>query len=113
MQVAWQMLGLQHLNTELQSAVGAAELEALALADKGSFTNDNAAALLPPCEMDFGSVGVGLEARLFWVSFTNNSALPVCWELHSYDKPQVRQASVPLIGTCRAHTSAHYPSMSE
>jgi hypothetical protein len=87
------MLGLQHLNTELQSAVGAAELEALALADKGSFTNDNAAALLPPCEMDFGSVGVGLEARLFWVSFTNNSALPVCWELHSYDKPQVRQVS--------------------
>lgn len=83
------MLGIQQLNKELCSAVSTAELQAQALSDKGSLTNDNAAALLPPFEVDMGVVAAGQVLRSFWLQFSNTGALPLNWELHSYDAPQV------------------------
>lgn len=83
------MLGVQRLNAELCSPVSCAELQARALADKGLLTNDNAAALLPPFELDLGVLAVGAAPRAAWLRLSNAGALPVAWELHSYDKPEV------------------------
>lgn len=88
-QVSWQMLGIQQMNTELTSAVSTPELRAQMLANQGSLTNQNAAAVLPPFEVDMGAVAVGHLPRSFWVQLSNNGSLPVDWELHSYDAPQV------------------------
>jgi hypothetical protein len=89
-QVAWQMLGVPQLNAELRSPVTEAELQAQALSDKGRLTNDNAAALLPPFEVDMGIAAAGQGPRVFWVGLSNEGQLPLQWELHSYDTPVVR-----------------------
>lgn len=83
------MLGIPQLNAELRSAVSEAELQAQALSDSGRLTNDNAAALLPPFEVDLGLAAAGQGARMFWVSLSNDGQLPLSWELHSYDTPEV------------------------
>eukprot|EP00879_Flechtneria_rotunda_P014773 GHRR01015437.1.p1 GENE.GHRR01015437.1~~GHRR01015437.1.p1 ORF type:complete len:1087 (+),score=398.72 GHRR01015437.1:1465-4725(+) len=92
-QVAWQMLGIQQLNQELCSPVGGAEVEAQILADRGMLTNDKALMLLPPYKMDLGVVAAGDAARSFWVQFANEGPLPIDWQLHSYDAPEVELES--------------------
>lgn len=89
MQVSWQVLGLSQLNAELRCPITAAEVQAQQLADKGQLSNDNAASLLPPFQLDLGVAAAGSGARQFWVEVTNDGVLPVDWELHSYDAPQV------------------------
>jgi hypothetical protein len=89
-QVAWQLLGVTQLNAELRAAVSAAEVQAQVLADRGQLSNDNAAVLLPPFQLDLGVAVAGGSARSFWVTFANAGVLPLQWELHSYDAPQVR-----------------------
>jgi hypothetical protein len=90
MQVAWQMLGVPQLNAELRSPVTSAELQAQSLSDKGRLTNDNAATLLPPFEVDLGIAAAGQGPRVFYVGLRNEGQLPLKWELHSYDTPEVR-----------------------
>jgi len=89
MQVAWQVLGLSQLNAELRCPVSAAEVQAHLLADKGQLSNDNAADLLPPFQLDLGPAAAGGPPVQVWVEMTNDGVLPVDWELHSYDAPQV------------------------
>lgn len=89
LQVSWQVLGLSQLNAELHCPVTAAEVQAQHLADKGQLSNDNAASLLPPFQLDLGVAAAGGGSRQFWVEVTNDGVLPVEWELHSYDAPQV------------------------
>jgi hypothetical protein len=91
LQVAWQMLGLSQLNAELCCPVSTAEVQAQQLADKGQLSNDNAASLLPPFPVDLGVTTAGRCARQFELEVKNNGVLPLEWELHSYDAPQVRQ----------------------
>lgn len=93
MQVAWQMLGVPQLNAELRAPVTAAELQAQALSDKGRLTNDNAAALLPPFEVDLGIAAAGQGPRVFYVGLRNEGQLPLKWELHSYDTPEVHDCT--------------------
>jgi hypothetical protein len=87
--VAWQVLGLAQLNAELRCPVTAAEVQAQQLADKGQLSNNNAALLLPPFQLDLGVAAAGSSSRQFWVEVTNDGVLAVDWELHSYDAPQV------------------------
>jgi hypothetical protein len=87
--VSWQVFGLSELNAELRCPVTAAEVQAQHLADKGQLSNDNAASLLPPFQLDLGVAAAGSGSRQFWVEVTNDRVLPVEWELHSYDAPQV------------------------
>lgn len=89
MQVSWQALGLPQLNAELCCPVTAAEVQAQQLADKGQLSNNNAAPLLPPFGVDLGVAAAGGGPRQYWVEVTNDGVLPVDWELHSYDAPQV------------------------
>ena len=89
LQVSWQALGLSQLNAELRCPVSAAEVQAQQLAHKGQLFNDNAASLLPPFVLDMGVAAADSAPRQFWVEFTNEGVLPVNWELHSYDAPQV------------------------
>lgn len=89
--MSWQTLGLSQLNAELRCPVGAAEVQAQQLADKGQLSNSNAASLLPPFQLDLGVAPACGSPQEFWVEFTNDGVLPVHWELHSYDAPQVCQ----------------------
>jgi len=89
--VAWQQLGLPALNLALASPVTPLELHVQALADKGVLTTDSAAALLPPLEVDLGTMGVGAGVREFAVRLFNPGELAAAWELHSYDDPEVRR----------------------
>eukprot|EP00882_Tetradesmus_deserticola_P021021 GHRQ01022726.1.p1 GENE.GHRQ01022726.1~~GHRQ01022726.1.p1 ORF type:complete len:163 (+),score=50.87 GHRQ01022726.1:112-600(+) len=93
LQVAWQMLGIPQLNAELRSPVTQAELHARALSDRGRLTSDNAAALLPPFDVDMGIAAAGQGPRVFWVEVSNEGQLPLKWELHSYDAPEVGAAA--------------------
>lgn len=88
-QVSWQMLGLSQLNVELRCPVTAAEVQAQQLADKGQLLQEGAAALLPPFLVDLGMAQAAGRPRQIWVELSNDGVLPVEWELHSYDAPQV------------------------
>jgi hypothetical protein len=90
LQVAWQMLGLSQLNDELCCPVSAAEVRAQQLGDRGQLSNDNAAKLLQPFQLDLGVAVTGRGPRQFVVEVRNSGVLPLQWELHSYDAPQVR-----------------------
>lgn len=87
--MAWQLLGITQVNQELRSPVSIAELQARDLLIKGQLSADNAALLLPPFQLDLGVAAAGGGPRSFWVTFTNDGVLPVEWELHSYDAPEV------------------------
>jgi hypothetical protein len=93
LQVSWQALGLSQLNAELGCPVTAAEVQAQQLADRGQLSNDNAASLLPPFQLDLGPAAAGSGPRQFCVEVSNDGVLPVEWELHSYDAPQVGRES--------------------
>jgi hypothetical protein len=115
LQVCWQMLGMELLNQELRSAITETELQLRALNDAGSLTTEKAVGMTQAYHLDLGPLAVGARPRHVWVTFSNDGPLPVTWELHSFDDPEVcLNFSVvmvlPHVAACCVVGACHAPS---
>jgi hypothetical protein len=57
--------------------------------DKGTLTTAAAVRALRPFTLDFGCAAAGSEELVVRLEFSNTSQLPLHWELHSSDDPDL------------------------
>jgi len=87
--MVWNMFGVKELNRELRSPVTDLELELNRMEDKGTLTTNVAMRALRPFVFDFGTHALHDRACVVHVEVCNVTDLPVHWEIHSYDDPDL------------------------